>query len=217
MSGEKTYSIKEIFFSPQGEGHRVGTMNIFVRFAGCNLQCVVEKEGFNCDTNFRDGTKMTADTILNEMLQASTRCKSVILTGGEPTLQIDDHLIKMLKKRGYFIALETNGTRKIPAGIDYIACSPKPGHPPAISRAHEVRCVVQSAMSPDATDIVAENYFVSPAAWAPEAEAVHSGAWTATPVSLMSQKDNIHWCVKWCEQNPTWRISLQTHKLLGVR
>ncbi len=213
------YSIKEIFYSPQGEGHRAGTMNIFVRFAGCNLQCVTEKEGFNCDTNFRDGYKMTTDEILVEMLHVTMgyRCKSVILTGGEPTLQIDDNLLETLKVAGYFIAIETNATRKVHPLVDYIACSPKPGHPPAISRAQEVRCVVREGVAPDPADIVAENYFVSPAAWAPDAETVHSGKWQADASTLLKQKRSIAWCVEWCRRNPTWRISLQTHKLLGVR
>lgn len=220
----KTYMIKECFYSPQGEGHRVGTMNVFLRFSGCNLQCTVEKEGFNCDTNFQGGDRMTLEEVVALVKKTDTGgCRNVILTGGEPTLQLDTDLCEALHLEGYNLHLETNGTREPPRrrnspsqwAVDWISCSPKPGSLPVLRYVNELRCVVKTGLVPETFGILADHYFVSPACWAPSAAMVHSGEWRALPTDL--DACNVHWALLWIEKNPQWRISLQLHKILGVR
>lgn len=113
----KKYDITEIFYSLQGEGYHFGTPAIFIRFANCNLNCSF------CDTDFKPKYSLTSNEILAEIQQYN--CKFIILTGGEPTLQIDYQFIEMLKINGYYIAIETNGTNKVIDGIDWITVSPK--------------------------------------------------------------------------------------------
>jgi 7-carboxy-7-deazaguanine synthase len=221
MTHPKTYSIKECFYSPQGEGHRAGRMNVFLRFAGCNLQCTVEKEGFNCDTDFYKGEPMTLAQIV-ELVQKTDEgwCKNVIFTGGEPALQVDHDLCWALENVGYYLAIETNGTQQFPlkmrdgVGVNWVSCSPKPGAPVVIRTADEVRCVVQHGQIPDPQNIDADHYFVSPACNAPPAKIIKLG-WKSSARDF--DYVNMKWAVEWCRSNPKWRISLQTHKLLGVR
>lgn len=229
----KTYTVKEIFYSPQGEGHRVGLLNIFIRFAGCNLVCRDTTKmtrplqgnevsaGFDCDTDYFSGQKLTAIEIA-QMVHELDRgpCKKVIFTGGEPGLQLDIELCWQLKALGYYLAIETNGTkenveclRNTPKGLDWVSCSPKPSTQVAIRRADEVRCVVRAGQAPDPQGIDAQHYFVSPASNAPPPEQIPG--WKASPADL--NQDNIDWAVEWCSRNPNWRVSLQMHKILGVR
>ncbi|MCB0359280.1 MAG: 7-carboxy-7-deazaguanine synthase QueE, partial [Bdellovibrionales bacterium] len=98
---ESTYTINEIFYSLQGEGVRAGTANIFVRFSGCNQTCSIESHGFDCDTEFVSGRKLTADELLAEIKSLSADCRWIILTGGEPTLQLDAALVERLKEEGF--------------------------------------------------------------------------------------------------------------------
>ena len=216
----KNYSIKEIFYSPQGEGARAGTINVFVRFAGCNLQCTKEVEGFNCDTDFYKGSPMSLGTLISQINATKNGpCQWVILTGGEPSLQADANLVSALHNAGYMVAIETNGTNPLPPSLDYVACSPKPGSPPHPSvRARyldEIRCVIKHGMEPVHYGLNARNYFVSPACDAPDSKVIKSGLWHARPDDL--NRLNMLWAVEWCEKNPKWRISLQMHKILGVR
>ena len=106
----KTYAVNEIFYSLQGEGVRAGEPSLFLRFAGCNLTCKVETHGFDCDTEFVSSRKLTADEIVNELRALTPRCKWVILTGGEPGLQVDRELIDRLHDEGFQLAIETNGS-----------------------------------------------------------------------------------------------------------
>ena len=118
----KTYKINDIFYSIQGEGYYTGEPAVFVRFSGCNLACSW------CDTNHLSGDLMTADEIekkVTSLWQGKDKNPVVVLTGGEPALQTDDELIQALHAIKAFIAIETNGTRDIPEGIDWITCSPK--------------------------------------------------------------------------------------------
>lgn len=110
-------NVNEIFYSLQGEGGRTGQASIFIRLAKCNLACSF------CDTDFERGVKMTTDEVFEEIDKFG--CKWIIWTGGEPTLQLTDEIVALFKEKGYFQAIETNGTKKVPMGIDYITCSPK--------------------------------------------------------------------------------------------
>lgn len=230
MEREKTYSINECFYSVQGEGARVGTANVFLRFAGCNLQCVDAAKlsrpmgprevdaGFHCDTDFAKGIRMTLAEVLSLVDSTDTgRSKCVILTGGEPTLQMDILLLAGLRRAGYHVAIETNGTVFLkPALVEYInwiACSPKPNTKIALDKANEIRCVVKPGQDPDPRGIAAGNLFVSPASFAPTAENVSGWKGSAQDFDKAAMAHAVAWCLK----NPKWRISIQTHKLLGVR
>ena len=200
-SPAKTYRINEIFLSLQGEGIRAGTPNFFLRFSGCNLMCRKETEGFDCDTEFQSGVSMTAEEIVNRMRELSTNCAWIILTGGEPTLQIDDALVGFLKNSGYSLAIETNGTREVNPMIDWITVSPKTAeHTLRQKTAHEVKYVRAHGMGIPKSSVKAEYYLISPA-WDPEG---------------LSPK-NLEWCIALVKENPSWRLSLQQHKLMGIR
>lgn len=198
----KRYMVKEIFYSLQGEGVRAGTANVFVRFAGCNLACSLAKEGFDCDTDFAGGTAMTAREILNEMHRAArlVECDWCILTGGEPALQVDDHLISQLKDEDWKIAIETNGTRCLPDGIDWVCVSPKPHTIIEQRSADEVKFVLDAGMTPPETSFSADHILVSPA---------HDGD--------KPRPGALDWCIQLVKDNPDWRLSVQQHKQWGVR
>ncbi|KKM18446.1 hypothetical protein LCGC14_1665560, partial [marine sediment metagenome] len=177
MGRKGRYHVAEIFYSLQGEGHRKGTVNVFVRFAGCNLQCNVAEHGFDCDTDFRSReTFANAEDLVDRMLSvwsagsthncyANPSCRSqlpsVILTGGEPTLQVDDALISVLKRERFYIAIETNGTQPVHRGIDWVTCSPKTKEL-AIERCDEVKCVLAMGEHPGDFKLPkADHYFLS--------------------------------------------------------
>lgn len=129
-----TYRVNEIFYSLQGEGCFTGTPAVFVRLSGCNRVCPF------CDTDFVAFTTMSADEILAEVGQYPA--DHVVITGGEPTLQLDDALVEKLKSQGKFIQIETNGSRPVPPGVDWVTCSPK--EPPyGIDRIDELKIVFQ--------------------------------------------------------------------------
>ena len=193
------YDLVEIFESLQGEGRNMGRPCVFVRFAGCNLACPW------CDTDVSCRFSATLDELLKEI--SGFRAKSVVLTGGEPTL-VDamPELVAALKERGYWIAVETNGTSDAEwlQFVDYVACSPKSEFPDtvALPRADEVRVV---ASSEDVVGfcrdirgrIAATDYYVSPCERGGEID-------FATAKSVLSQLDG-------------WSLSVQLHKILGFR
>jgi 7-carboxy-7-deazaguanine synthase len=122
----KRYTLKESFYSLQGEGVRAGTPAVFFRFSGCNLACNRSTHSFDCDTDFVGGEKWSAEELVERAhALGSDGCRWIILTGGEPALQLDAELIRTLKKAGYRLAIETNGTRELPEGLDWICVSPK--------------------------------------------------------------------------------------------
>lgn len=121
----KSYLVNEIFYSLQGEGVRAGTPNLFLRFSKCNLACAKETHGFDCDTEFVSGRSLTQEKIVGELRRLSTTCEWVVLTGGEPALQLDRELIDTLHDAGYKLAIETNGSFELPSGLDWITVSPK--------------------------------------------------------------------------------------------
>ena len=178
--------INEIFYSLQGEGYHTGTPAVFVRFSGCNLKCSF------CDTQHEEGTLMTDDEIIAEV--SKYPAATVILTGGEPSLWIDDALVDRLHEAGTDVCIETNGTRPLPASIDWVTCSPKQGARLAITRMDEVKVVYEGQDISIYERLSAEHFFLQPC----------SCYNTALTVD----------CVM---RHPKWRLSLQTHKLIDIR
>jgi 7-carboxy-7-deazaguanine synthase len=198
---QKAYRINEWFLSLQGEGLRAGTPNIFLRFSGCNLKCNEKEDGFNCDTEFTSGENWSLDQIIQNLKELSLDCKWVVLTGGEPSLQIDDALLDRLHLEGYQIAIETNGTRKISSKIDWITVSPKGAeHCIEQKKAHEVKYVRAHGMGIPKTSVEAEYYLISP----------------AFEGDILPKK-NLEWCIDLVKKNPPWRLSLQQHKFMQIR
>jgi organic radical activating enzyme len=196
------YTVVEVFYSIQGEGLRTGTPNVFVRFAGCNLTCNWAENGFDCDTNFSSGRRYTARELLTEMSRVGGSCRNVVLTGGEPALQISDELIRLMKDEGWFIAIETNGTRPLPDAIDFVCVSPKTAeHTLQVKLADEVKYVLSDGQALPQPRVKAGAYLVSPAFQA-------DGG--------LRRKD-LEWCLATCKENPQWRLSLQIHKFLNIR
>lgn len=194
-----SYKLVEIFESLQGEGRNTGRPCVFVRFAGCNLACPW------CDTDVRERFSMTLEELLAEI--ASYKAKTVVLTGGEPTLvEGAPELIAALKAAGYFIAVETNATVDAPwlQFVDYVACSPKAEFPDKIElkKANEVRVVASDDRAVEFCRrvkevIEADDYYVSPCD--------HDGEIDfATAKSVLSKLDG-------------WSLSVQLHKILGFR
>lgn len=196
----KHYFINEIFYSLQGEGRWAGRAAIFIRFSGCNLKCPF------CDTNFKENKSMTADEIL-QVIEYWKDCHFVVLTGGEPTLQVDEELIDRLHWKGYFVAMETNGTRPAPKTIDWITYSPKQAYvsnaAPQLKRADEIKVVYDgdSEHEPKADLVTVDNYYIQPCDTGDEER----------------NKKILAACVEWVKQHPMWKLSLQTQKILNVR
>jgi len=225
---EKKYAVKEVFLTLQGEGHHTGSVAIFVRFAGCNIwsgkhedrQKAAEKGVCArwCDTDFvgTDGTlggKYTAEELTDVIMglwvkngDAEQRLHGpplVVCTGGEPSLQLDDNLVKAMKKVGCQIHVETNGSKALPEGLDWVVLSPKPPMPVVDQPYHEVK-VVYDATPGTANPLDWETYaterFVQPT------DCQHP----------TRQQLHLRACLAFIRDNPSWRISLQTHKIMGV-
>ena len=196
----KTYRINEIFYSLQGEGAFSGRAAIFVRFSGCNLKCPF------CDTDFKAYKEMTVEEIIDAACQLSPKCDFIVLTGGEPTLQVDRELIEALHAEGFFIAMETNGTKKIPLGVDWVTFSPKnlftsPAEP-FIRSCDEIKVVFNGEHSVFPYDhIRAKLHYLQPCDTGDKAK----------------NADILHRCIEFIKENPIWRLSLQTQKIINVR
>ena len=180
--------INEIFYSLQGEGFHTGTPAVFIRFSGCNLRCPF------CDTRHEEGTFMSDEQLIEAL--ADYPCRMVILTGGEPSLWIDEALIERLHQAGKYICIETNGTHPLPQGIDWITCSPKQGTHLALTRANELKIVLTDNTAPEhwLTQIQADHLFLQPCSC-----------------------QNTEQVVDYILLHPHWRLSLQTHKYLHIR
>ncbi|MDR3065586.1 MULTISPECIES: 7-carboxy-7-deazaguanine synthase [Comamonas] len=211
-----TYSVKEIFYTLQGEGGQAGMPAVFCRFAGCNLWTGREQDRSHaicqfCDTDFvgTDGTLggkfATADALAERILSLwpadDRRHRMVVLTGGEPLLQVDQALIAALHARGFRISVESNGTVAAPEGIDWLCISPKAGADWIQRSGQELKLVwPQPTFDLAAIEASTEfrHYFLQ-------------------PMDNALQDSNIAACIAQCMQRPAWRLSLQTHKLTGIR
>lgn len=184
------YKINEIFYSLQGEGYHTGKPAIFIRFSGCNLACKW------CDTDFHSYIEMSAEDILKKCKEiAPTEAKTIVLTGGEPSLQIDENLLNILHHTGFYICIETNGTNPLPNGIDWITCSPKEDKPPILKQANELKIVyTEQDVETYHQLITAQHYFLQ-------------------PCSCQNTKQVIDYIM----QHPHWQLSIQTHKYLNIR
>lgn len=210
------YSVKEIFYTLQGEGAQAGMPAVFCRFAGCNLWSGRESDRASaicrfCDTEFvgTDGTlggKYADATALAQQITAQwpvvdTAQRLVVLTGGEPLLQVDTALLAALHAQGFRVAVETNGTLTAPEGIDWLCVSPKAGAPWVQQSGHELK-LVWPQTGWELAKMVSTGQF---------------GHRFLQPMDGPQQADNIAICIDQCMQDPRWRLSLQTHKLSGIR
>jgi len=210
-----TYSVKEIFYTLQGEGSQAGRPAVFCRFAGCNLWSGREEDRSNavcrfCDTDFvgTDGTgggrfataQALAAAVASYWPASGTGRRFVVLTGGEPLLQVDADLVDALHAQGFEIAVETNGTIAAPSGIDWLCVSPKAGALLVQRSGHEIKVVVpQAGIDLEALDRLAF---------------AHK---RVQPMDGPDRAANTDWAVRWCLEHPSWQLSLQTHKMLGIR
>ena len=208
-----TYQVKEIFLTLQGEGGQAGRAAVFCRFAGCNLWTGREQDRSGavctfCDTEFvgtdgpGGGKFAAADDLADAVLGAwrgAAEGRLVVLTGGEPLLQTDPALIEALHARGFSVALETNGTIAAPTGIDWICVSPKADAPLAQTSGQELKLVYpQAGVDPARFERLAFERFSLQPMDGPHREAATKAA------------------IAYCLEHPRWRLSLQTHKYLGI-
>ncbi len=209
------YDVKEIFYSLQGEGAHAGRPAVFCRFAGCNLWSGLEADRAKsvckfCDTDFRgvDGTggesfasaKELADAVLSVWPKKNKARPFIVCTGGEPLLQLDAKLIDEFRARGFEIAVETNGTLEVPLGLDWICVSPKAGTKLAARSGDELKLVYpQKDLDPaDFLDLDFKRFFLQ-------------------PLDGPDVEQNTKLALKYCLEHPQWRLSLQTHKILGIQ
>jgi 7-carboxy-7-deazaguanine synthase len=209
-----TYSVKEIFYTLQGEGLRAGRPAVFCRFAGCNLWSGREEDRSQaicqfCDTDFvgTDGTLggkfQTAQELAAKIASLWPHDQArryVVLTGGEPLLQVDAALVAALHEQEFEIAVETNGTVRAPEGIDWICVSPKAGAEWIQRSGHELKLVYpQAGLSPQDIADANFNYYL------------------LQPMDGPFQRQNTRAAIAYCQSNPQWRLSVQTHKILEIR
>jgi 7-carboxy-7-deazaguanine synthase (Cx14CxxC type) len=189
-----TYAVKEIFKTIQGEGANAGRVATFCRFAGCNLACDF------CDTDFVGGQPYeTAAELADAILGESGDCRFVVLTGGEPLLQVDAGLIGALRRLGFYIAIETNGTVARPAYVDWVCVSPK-SKDIVLRSGNELKLVYpQPDVPPEAFDGLAFDRF------------------SLQPIDGPNRDANTAATIAYCLEHPKWNLSLQTHKFAGLR
>lgn len=195
------WKVNEIFHSLQGEGYHTGTVSVFIRLSGCNLHCAF------CDTQHEDGTMMSLPEIVEQVMQYPA-APLIILTGGEPSLWIDEEFVNGLKKMtGKRIAIETNGTHPLPHGIDWVTLSPKSGigdsgnAPVVLTRCDELKVVYLGQDLSQYESIEATHRYLQP-------------CWTDDE---NTRRSNLQATVQAVMENPQWRLSLQTHRILGIK
>lgn len=199
--------VNEIFYSLQGEGHYTGTPAVFVRFAGCNLRC------WFCDTDFEKGVEMSEDEIVEAVLQYPTRY--VVITGGEPTLQITASLCDKLHAHGLYLMMETNGTRPLPEGcqVDWITCSPK-----LIDVEEGKRKIATIRLRHiDELKVVFEDSPTQDMALYEQIPATEYRLQPCDTQDTLCNQAILNKTIKYILQHPKWKLSLQTHKILNVR
>jgi len=210
-----TYAVKEIFFTLQGEGVNTGRPAVFCRFAGCNLWTGRERDRADatcrfCDTDFvgvdgPGGGKFASAAALARAVaekwpaNMSPAVRLVVCTGGEPLLQLDDAIVSALHAHEFEIAVETNGTQQPPAGIDWLCVSPKAGAPLVLSSGDELKLVYpQAGGEPERfADLDFAHFFLQ-------------------PMDGPEREQNTDRALAYCLSHPQWRLSIQTHKLLGI-
>lgn len=210
-----SYAVKEIFYTLQGEGGNAGRAAVFCRFAGCNLWSGRESDRATaicqfCDTDFvgTDGTgggkfadaELLADAVASHWPADTAGQPLVVLTGGEPLLQVDAALVDALHARGFEIALETNGTLEPPPGLDWICVSPKANTELRIRAGSELKVVVPQ----DGLDLE-------------ELAGLDFGRHLLQPMDGPLLRENTQWAIAQCLRDPRWRLSVQTHKMVGIR
>ena len=209
-----TYTVKEIFYTLQGEGANAGKAAVFCRFSGCNLWSGREEDRPRavcqfCDTDFvgvgPDGGRFnTANSLAAAVARAwrgdDNESRFVVCTGGEPLLQLDDELVDAFHQEGFTVAVETNGTREAPSAIDWVCVSPKAGAPLVQRTGSELKLVFPQghAMPEEFENLDFEHFFLQ-------------------PMDGPAVEENTKRAVEYCMSHPRWRLSLQTHKLLGIR
>mgnify|MGYP001550255043 FL=1 len=209
-----TYSVKEIYYTLQGEGAQTGRAAVFLRFAGCNLWTGLERDRAAavcqfCDTDFvgtdgpgggkfKDADALAA-AVAARWPQGQPSEPYVVCTGGEPLLQIDDALIAALHKCGFEIGVETNGTQPAPTGLDWICVSPKANAELKLKSGNELKLVYPQALAkPERfADLNFDHFFLQ-------------------PMDGPDRLANTQAATKYCLAHPQWRLSLQTHKLIGI-
>jgi 7-carboxy-7-deazaguanine synthase (Cx14CxxC type) len=212
-----SYSIKEIFYTLQGEGAHTGRPAVFCRFAGCNLWSGHEKDRASavcqfCDTDFvgtdgvGGGQFATAVDVAHAVAAAWPRVEKspgvrplVVCTGGEPLLQLDEELVAAFHQAGFEVAIETNGTRLPPQGVDWVCMSPKAGTDVVLRSGHELKLIFpQPGARPELYEnLDFQNFFLQ-------------------PMDGPLREENTRHALRYCLEHPQWRLSLQTHKLLGI-
>jgi 7-carboxy-7-deazaguanine synthase (Cx14CxxC type) len=208
------YAVKEIFLTLQGEGVHTGRPAVFCRFAGCNLWSGREEDRAEavcqfCDTDFvgTDGTRggkykdalALADAIASEW-GAGADSRFTVLTGGEPLLQVDEELLKVLHDRGFEVAVETNGTLEPPPGLDWICVSPKAGAELKLKSGNELKLVYpQEGAQPE------------------DFAGLRFAHFSLQPMDGPNVAENTKRAIEYCLKHPKWNLSLQTHKALGIR
>jgi len=210
-----TYTVKEIFYTLQGEGVNSGRPAVFCRFAGCNLWSGLERDRNTaicrfCDTDFvwsesAEGGKFISPGDLAQMVADKWPNKTegkplVVCTGGEPLLQLDSNLICEFHDRGFEVAVETNGTLEVPNGVDWICVSPKANAKLALKGGDEIKLVFpQEGAPPEIYENLAfRNFFLQ-------------------PMDGLERDNNTQLAIEYCKSHPKWRLSIQVHKIIGIR
>ncbi|MGK0359308.1 MAG: 7-carboxy-7-deazaguanine synthase [Bradymonadia bacterium] len=206
-----SYALKEIYYTLQGEGAQAGRAAVFARFTGCNLWSGREADRATaacwfCDTDFvgtdgpgggRFADAEALSAALHERWPGGGR-PYVVFTGGEPMLQLDEALVDACHAAGFEVAIETNGTRAVPPSVDWICVSPKPDSPVVQTHGHELKLVYPQAITPaSVAHLDFEHFFLQ-------------------PLDDPSGARHVAACVAYCQAHPQWRLSLQTHKLIGI-
>ena len=209
-----TYAVKELFYTLQGEGAQTGRAAVFCRFAGCNLWTGREEDRLTavcdfCDTEFvgtdgpGGGKFTTADALADAVLAAwpagGGGTPYVVCTGGEPLLQLDAALVEALHQRGILVAVETNGTQLPPAGLDWVCVSPKAAAPVVLTAGNELKLVYPQPLAPP------ERF-----------EGLQFDHFFLQPMDGPRREANTEAALRYCLAHPRWKMSLQTHKLLGI-
>lgn len=209
-----SYAVKEIFKTLQGEGAQMGRTAVFCRFAGCNLWSGREIDRGQavcsfCDTDFvgidgSGGGRFADAGALADAVEAewgdSRPSRYVVLTGGEPLLQVDQSLVDALHARGFEVGIETNGTQAAPAGLDWVCVSPKADAELVLRAGDELKLVYpQDKAAPERFEHLAFDHFF------------------LQPMDSPQAATNLEAAIAYCTKNPRWRLSLQSHKMIGIR